>query len=144
MLYVQPHVLAARGLLLLPHYQVKDFLSEGDDYSTCKCKEAIGSLRWIMALERKSHLHDAKSKQNQTDCSYQAEDKVRQVVYYRYRVTCCKTSAAEHSAYNYKHSVGDKGHCKLSVLLQHLKKVIILIRHSSSNLNWRIFCTCSF
>ena len=132
------------SLPTLPHNQVKDFLSKCDDDSACKCQESIGSLRWVMALERKSHLHDAKAKQNQSDCSYQAEDKVRQVVYYRYRVTCCKTSAAEHSAYNYKHSVGYKSSCKLSVLLQHLKKVIILIRHSSSNLNWCIFCASSF
>ena len=66
---------------------------------------------------------------------YQAEDKVRQVVYYRYRVTCCKTRAAEHSADNYKHSIDDKSSCKLSVLLQHLKNIIVLICHSSSNLN---------
>lgn len=116
-MYVQPEGCT------LTHNQVKDFLSERDNDSACKCKESIGSLRGVMALERKSHLHDAKPKQNQSYCSYQAEDKVRQVVYYRYRVTCCKTCAAEHSAYNYKHSVGDKGHCKLSVLLQHLKKV---------------------
>ena len=45
----------------LPHYQVKDFLSECDNDSPCKCQESIGSLRWVMALERKSHLHDAKA-----------------------------------------------------------------------------------
>ena len=64
------------SLLTLPHNQVKDFFCKCDYDSACKGQKSIGPLRRIVALERESHLHDAKAKQNQTDCPHQAEDKV--------------------------------------------------------------------
>lgn len=68
--------LARQGCISLPHNQVKDFFCKCDYDSACKSQESIGPLRWIVGLKRESHLHDSKSQQYQTDCSYQAEDKV--------------------------------------------------------------------
>ena len=39
----------------------KDLLGKGDDNAACYGEHTVGSLRWIMALERQAHLQDAEA-----------------------------------------------------------------------------------
>ena len=66
--------------LLSARDQVQNLFGKGDDDAACKGEKAVAALAGIVGLERKSHLHDAPAKQNQTDRTDEAEDKVAEVV----------------------------------------------------------------
>lgn len=74
-----------------------------------KSQESISSLRRVVRFERKTDLHDTKSKQNHTDGTDKSEDKVRQIVDYGKRVIRCKCSRC-HS----KCQRTDNDHCAIS------------------------------
>lgn len=60
--------------------EVEDLLGEGDNDTTRKSQEAVGSLRGIVGLERKTDLHNTEAEQDKTDGSDQPEDKAGQIV----------------------------------------------------------------
>ena len=61
----------------------KDFLRKGDNDTTSEGQKAVGSLRRIVALERKTDLYDTEAKQDQTDGTDESENEIAQVVHNR-------------------------------------------------------------
>ena len=59
----------------LPHNQIKYFLCKCDHNPAGKGKEAVGSLRGIVGLKRKSDLHNTPAEDNNTDRTDNTEDK---------------------------------------------------------------------
>ena len=66
--------------LFLPNYHIQDLFCKGDDDPTCQGEKPVCPLAGIMRLHRQADLHDAKSQQDQSNGSDQAEDEIGQVV----------------------------------------------------------------
>ena len=66
-----------------------------------------GTLRGVMALERKTHLDDAPAQQNEAHSADQAKNEVREVVDYRDGIAgnVGRNSHAQHKGH------GQDGHC---------------------------------
>ena len=71
---------------LSPGNQCQDLLGERDDDPAGQGQESIRTLRRIMRLQRKADLHDAKTKQDQTDRPDKTEDEGGQIVDHRNRI----------------------------------------------------------
>ena len=85
-LYVNPCI--CTGYFLLPNNHIQYLFCERDNNSTCQGQKPVRSLTRVMRLQRQAYLHDAKSKQNQSDGSDQAEDEVGQIVDCLNRIPC--------------------------------------------------------
>lgn len=73
-------------LPFLLNYQVQNLLGEGDDDTTCKGQEPVGSLGRVVRLEGHTHLHDTEAQKDKADCSNEAEDYGGKVVHHSYRI----------------------------------------------------------
>jgi len=106
----------------------QDFLCEGDDDTTGESQKAVGSLRRIVALERKTDLNDTEAKQNQTDGSDESENEIAQVVHNRNRITAGSKSGHGHT--HYERESGDDGAVETEALFHlagHFQLLSILL-----------------
>jgi len=97
--------------------QIKNLLSKGDNNTACEGQEAVCSLAGIVALERKTDLHNAEAEHDQTDCTDKTENESGQVVDHLQRVGGCGINrghaegADEHSGdKDREHSLCGLGH----------------------------------
>ena len=70
--------------------QGQDLFGKGDDDAARKGEKAVAALAGVVGLERKSHLHDAPTEQDQPNRSDQTENEIAQVVHDGDRVACGK------------------------------------------------------
>ena len=70
--------------------QGQDLLGKGDDDTTGQGQKAIGTLRGIVGLEGKAHLHDAPAQQDEAHSTNQAENKFAEVIHHSQRIICSK------------------------------------------------------
>ena len=79
--------------LFLPNYHIQDLFCKGDNDPAGQGQKTIRPLAGIMRLHRQAHLHDAKSQQDQSNGSDQAEDEIGQVIDCLDRISCCIADA---------------------------------------------------
>ena len=109
----------------LPNYQVQNLLGEGDDDTTGKGQEPVGSLGRVVRLKGHAHLHDAESQKDEAYSPDESKDECGQVVYYSYGVINREHCHSPHCHHGYQARVNHERQLAAGL---HLGSLLLLIQ----------------